>query len=137
MLAPWCFCSGLPGSAAVWLTFDLTRAASFKQLEEGTTPCLLHVSLRLLHHECRLSRDNAEEWLRHIATKTGGGAVVMLVGNKADAVEQREVTAEEAKRWADQHGGLLYAEVSAKDSRSVEEALSACLRHHQLQQQGK
>ncbi|ELR13495.1 Ras subfamily protein [Acanthamoeba castellanii str. Neff] len=92
--------SGLPGSKGVWLTFDLSRAASFKQLEE-------------------------EEWLRHINTKTGGGAVVMLIGNKAD--QQREVGADEAERWADQHG-LLYAEVSAKEPATVEAALNTLLR---------
>merc|ERR1712093_555323 len=61
--------SGLPGSKGVWLTFDLSRAASFKQLEE-------------------------DEWLRHINTKTGG-AVVMLIDNKAD--QQRGVGTDEAE----------------------------------------
>jgi hypothetical protein len=103
----------------VWLTFDLSRAASFKQLEEGTyqPPPAADTSLIF-------SCSWTEEWLRHIKTKTGGGAVVMLIGNKAD--QQREVGTDEAERWADQHG-LLYAEVSAKEPATVEAALNTLL----------
>ena len=46
-----------------------------------------------------------------------------LVGNKCDLVDDRKVTTEEAKDFADQHG-LEFLETSAKDSTNVDEAFS-------------
>lgn len=45
----------------------------------------------------------------------------MLVGNKVDLRDQREVSTEEAKNYAKQEG-LLYIETSALDNTNVPEA---------------
>lgn len=52
----------------------------------------------------------------------------MLVGNKVDLADQREVAHDEAKAWAHQND-LLYAEVSAKDPCGVKQALDTLLQH--------
>ena len=47
--------------------------------------------------------------------------VIMLIGNKADLSHQREVSEEEGRRFAQQHG-LHFIETSAKTSLNVEAA---------------
>jgi len=49
----------------------------------------------------------------------------MLVGNKSDLQEQREVTFLEASRLA-QENGMLFLETSAKTGEGVEEAFVMC-----------
>ena len=46
----------------------------------------------------------------------------VLVGNKLDLNEQRQVEIEKAKSWCTQNGGMPYVETSAKDGRGVFEA---------------
>lgn len=45
----------------------------------------------------------------------------VLVGNKSDKVDERQVTADEAKELAD-HYNVRFLETSAKDCKNVEEA---------------
>lgn len=52
----------------------------------------------------------------------------MLVGNKVDLEEQREVTYEEASRFADENG-LIYIETSAKTGKNIEEAFFRTAQH--------
>ncbi|KYM75505.1 Ras-related protein Rab-14 [Atta colombica] len=47
--------------------------------------------------------------------------VIFLIGNKSDLEGQRDVTYEEAKQFADEHG-LMFVEASAKTGHNVEEA---------------
>ena len=49
------------------------------------------------------------------------GIVLLLIGNKADLGEQREVPYDEAKRFADQHK-MDYIETSAKSGTNVQQA---------------
>merc|ERR1740128_46841 len=51
--------------------------------------------------------------------------VIILVGNKKDLQEEREVTFLEASRFA-QENGLMFLETSAKTGDSVEEAFLKC-----------
>ena len=46
---------------------------------------------------------------------------ILLIGNKTDLVEKRQVTTEEGKQFADRNG-LLFLETSAKTSFNVDEA---------------
>ena len=45
---------------------------------------------------------------------------VVLFGSKCDAEERREVTYDEAKRYADEHK-ILYFETSAKYNKGIKE----------------
>ena len=47
--------------------------------------------------------------------------VIMLIGNKADLESRRQVTFEEGKKFAEEHG-LIFMETSAKTAQNVEEA---------------
>ena len=60
-------------------------------------------------------------WLKEIKEKdTHGNYKIIVVGNKTDLEEKREVTKEESENYAKQQG-LLYFEVSAKNNSNVQE----------------
>ena len=65
------------------------------------------------------SFKNVSEWLETIKEENGKIPIV-LFGNKCDLAEQRKVSEEEAKRFADQHG-IPYFETSAKDNINLQE----------------
>ena len=51
--------------------------------------------------------------------------VILMVGNKKDLEDEREVTFLEASRFA-QENGLMFLETSAKTGQCVEEAFLQC-----------
>ena len=67
--------------------------------------------------------DNAEE-----------NIVVLLVGNKSDLVDKREVSFEEAQEYANNRG-MAFIETSALDSSNVEQAFIQVITqiHDQIQ----
>jgi small GTP-binding protein len=71
---------------AAVLVFDLTSLETFRALEEWTADL----------------------------EATPGLRKIFLVGNKLDLADERQVTAETAKHWAQVHGALDYFETSAK-----------------------
>jgi len=64
---------------------------------------------------------NVEKWLQELREHADTDIVIMLVGNKTDLRDEREVPTEEAKRYA-QKQGLLYIETSALDGENVTQA---------------
>merc|ERR1711916_288871 len=60
-------------------------------------------------------------WLTDARNLTNPNTVIMLIGNKKDVDEQRDVTYEEASQFAEEHG-LVFLETSAKTGEHVEEA---------------
>lgn len=70
----------------------------------------------------------AQQWLKDLEREfSPGEVVVMLVGNKTDLGEEREVTFEDGKEFAESHN-LLFMETSAKLNHQVTEAFSAIAR---------
>jgi Ras-related protein Rab-1A len=67
------------------------------------------------------SFDNITKWLKEIDTFAGGQVQKLLVGNKCDLVNERNVTQEQGKALAE---GLKipFVETSAKSSTNVEQA---------------
>merc|ERR1712153_113632 len=69
----------------------------------------------------RATYQNLSSWLsdarRHL---TNPNTVIMLVGNKTDLAKQRQVTFEEATKFAEENG-LIFIETSAKTGDGVEE----------------
>ena len=64
-------------------------------------------------------------WLTDARTLASPSIVILLVGNKKDLEEEREVTFMEASRFA-QENDLIFLETSAKTGDSVEEAFLKC-----------
>ena len=63
--------------------------------------------------------DNIERWLTELRQHADSNIVIMLVGNKSDLRHLREVAAEKAKAFCEEHG-LSLVETSAKDNSNVE-----------------
>ncbi|KAM3657146.1 ras-related protein Rab-25 [Ammospiza nelsoni] len=80
--------------------------------------------------------DVVDRWLKELYDHAEASIVVMLVGNKTDLAQAREVPMEEAKMFAD-NNGLLFVETSALDSTNVEEAFETILKEifHKVQKQ--
>ncbi|XP_074187718.1 ras-related protein Rab-17 [Rhinolophus sinicus] len=77
---------------------------------------------------CKDSFCRAQQWLKDLEKEfLPGEVVVMLVGNKVDLGEKREVTFEDGKEFAERQN-LLFMETSAKLNHQVTEAFSAIAR---------
>ncbi|XP_040162362.1 ras-related protein Rab-14 isoform X1 [Anopheles arabiensis] len=82
------------GAAGALMVYDITRRSTYNHLSS---------------------------WLTDTRNLTNPSTVIFLIGNKSDLESTREVTYEEAKNFADEHG-LLFAEASAMTGQNVEEA---------------
>ncbi|KAI9359784.1 ras family protein [Pilaira anomala] len=67
------------------------------------------------------SFENVKEWLREIERYGSEGVNRLLVGNKSDLTDKRQVTLSAAKKWADSVN-IPILETSAKNSSNVEQA---------------
>ena len=65
--------------------------------------------------------DHLQSWLEDCKENSNMRMTILLIGNKTDLVEKRQVTTEEGKQFADRNG-LLFLETSAKTSFNVDEA---------------
>merc|ERR1712157_79965 len=61
----------------------------------------------------RSSFNNTAKWIEDVRTERDQDVVIMLVGNKTDLHERREVTTEEGRVAAEEEG-VLFIETSAK-----------------------
>lgn len=86
------------GAAGALLVYDITSRESFNALSN---------------------------WLTDARTLASPAIVILLVGNKKDLEEEREVTFLEASRFAQEHD-LVFCETSAKTGENVEEAFLKC-----------
>lgn len=85
------------GAAAAIVVYDMTSADSFKR---------------------------AKDWVKELQRQGSPSLVLALVGNKADLIESRATTEEEAKQFASSNG-MLYFETSAKTNNNVTELFYA------------
>jgi Ras-related protein Rab-14 len=69
----------------------------------------------------RVTYNHLTSWLTDARNLTHPSTVIMLVGNKSDLSDQREIPFEEAQNFA-QENGLIFVETSAKTGAGVEEA---------------
>jgi len=65
--------------------------------------------------------ENIEMWMNSIIMEKGDKLPIVLVGNKADLTEERQVTKEEGKNLAENKGFHFY-ETSCKDGANVTES---------------
>lgn len=72
------------------------------------------------------SFDNLESWmdefLAHAAPRNADNFPFVVLGNKADLVAKRQVSASKAKAWCASKGDIPFFETSAKEAVNVEQA---------------
>jgi len=67
------------------------------------------------------SFDHVEEWLSEVDRYANENTAKLLLGNKADLVEEKQVTEENAQKFADKLG-ISFLETSAKTATNVDAA---------------
>ena len=67
------------------------------------------------------SFNNINSWLIEIEKNANKNVYKILIGNKCDLEDKRQVTYEQAKEFADSYG-MKYIETSAKTNQNVHEA---------------
>lgn len=75
----------------------------------------------------RQTFDNIGRWLNELHTHSDMNVVTILVGNKSDLKDAREVSTAEGKNLAEAHG-LFFIETSALDSSNVASAFQTVVR---------
>jgi Ras-related protein Rab-6A len=66
----------------------------------------------------RQSFLNSSKWIEDVRAERGNDVIIMLVGNKSDMADKRQVTLEEAEEKAREHGAMV-AEASAKAGHNI------------------
>ncbi|CAN8283879.1 unnamed protein product [Cochlearia groenlandica] len=61
----------------------------------------------------RLSFLNTSKWIEEVRNERAGDVIIVLVGNKTDLVEKRQVSIEEGESKGSEHG-VIFIETSAK-----------------------
>jgi GTPase SAR1 family protein len=67
--------------------------------------------------------DNLQQWLAEVKNYSHDKIEIMLVGNKSDLKEQRQVSAEEAQALAQKHG-FIFFETSAKKGENIDKCFT-------------
>uniref|UniRef100_A0A3Q3E560 Ras-related protein Rab-19 n=1 Tax=Labrus bergylta TaxID=56723 RepID=A0A3Q3E560_9LABR len=70
----------------------------------------------------RSTFDSVNHWIKEVETYGATNVVLVLIGNKCDLEEERQVLFQEACGMANDRGILAALETSAKESQNVEEA---------------
>ncbi|KAH7915728.1 GTP-binding protein RAB5 [Hygrophoropsis aurantiaca] len=70
------------------------------------------------------SLEKARTWIRELQRQADPSIVIALCGNKADLSARRQVTQEEAKKYAEEEG-LMWGETSAKSGEGVSDIFTA------------
>jgi len=66
------------------------------------------------------SFEKAKTWIRELQRQADPSIVIALCGNKSDLSPRRQVTEDEAKKYAEEEG-LMWSETSAKSGEGVKE----------------
>lgn len=74
----------------------------------------------------RQTFDHIPRWLEELRAHADKNIVIMLIGNKTDLEDRRDVPTEDAKEFA-QKEGLFFLETSAMEAKNVEEAFMTVL----------
>jgi len=104
----------------IWDTAGQEKFRSItRSYYRGTTGALLVYDITR-----RETFDHLTEWLEDCRKYSNPNMVVMLIGNKCDLEEKRQISREEGEKFAKQNG-LFFLETSAKTDQNVDEAFIA------------
>lgn len=67
------------------------------------------------------SLDDLGDWATEIADKAPHNIKIVVIGNKTDLTEERQVREEEGRELADQLNAVVFGETSAKNGDGIEE----------------
>ena len=67
------------------------------------------------------SFQSVGKWLKELKTYADASIIIMVIGNKSDLEDQREVPKEQAEEYAKTHN-LVFLETSALDNSNVDAA---------------
>ncbi len=70
------------------------------------------------------SLEKAKSWIRELQRQADPNIVIALCGNKLDLAARRQVSQEEAKKYADEEG-LMWGETSAKSGEGVSDIFTS------------
>lgn len=70
------------------------------------------------------SLEKARTWIRELQRQADPNIVIALCGNKTDLSSRRQVTQEEAQKYAEEEG-LMWGETSAKSGEGVSDIFTA------------
>ncbi|KAF8531457.1 GTP-binding protein RAB5 [Gautieria morchelliformis] len=70
------------------------------------------------------SLDKARTWIRELQRQADPSIVILLCGNKTDLEARRQVSKEEAQKYAEEEG-LMWGETSAKSGEGVAEIFTS------------
>ena len=105
--------------AQIWDTAGQERYRSVtKAYYKGTKGALLIYDITK-----RSTFENIDNWIIDLRTNGDKDILVILIGNKSDLAEQREVTPEEAQTKAEQYN-IGFLETSAKSGDNIDKAFT-------------
>jgi Ras-related protein Rab-5C len=71
-----------------------------------------------VHVPPQASLEKAKTWIRELQRQADPSIIIALCGNKTDLEARRQVTKEEAQKYAEEEG-LMWSETSAKSGEGV------------------
>jgi GTPase SAR1 family protein len=106
-------------TAQSWYTI-LHKACVHPPLHGQSLPIISLVNISPL----QASLDKARSWIRELQRQADPSIIIALCGNKTDLSSRRQVTAEEAQKYAEEEG-LMWCEASAKTGEGVQDVFMA------------
>ena len=70
--------------------------------------------------------ENVDKWIGELKTNGSEDVLIMLVGNKSDLEDKREVQIDEVKKKAEQYK-IAFCETSALDGKNIEQAFDSLI----------
>ena len=110
------------------VTIDLWDTAGQERLRAITRLFYVNSKVVIFVYDVtdKKSFDVISNWMKNVIDIKGKDFPVMLVGNKIDLVDHREVSTEEGENSAKQYG-IQFFEISNKFGTNVEEACSGLI----------
>lgn len=77
-----------------------------------------HVAVVVFDLTSRASFDSTKRWIADVRAQRGNDVIIVLVGNKTDLADQREVSSAEVEARASEED-IMFIETSAKDNSNI------------------
>ena len=74
----------------------------------------------------KVTFEDVDKWIGELKTNGSEDVLIMLIGNKSDLEDKREVQAEEVAKKAEQYG-IAFCETSALEGKNIEHAFDSLI----------